>query len=165
MLKVDLQRDLFVRTLLSPLHIFQTRANDLANLMEDKFEMEGTLQEIPPEPRLVINTTCYETGKLFRIEQGRMGDYQLGYVRNPQMKISEAVAASAGFPVGIGPLEICPEDHSWFAFENGGLNRPISPPELERIHLWDGGVYDNLGDEPLYNPGEGWREGCLTTYN
>jgi NTE family protein len=27
------------------------------------------------------------------------------------------------------------------------------------LHLWDGGVYDNLGVESLFKPGEGLREG------
>lgn len=159
MLKVDLQRGLMLRAILSPLQIFQTRADDLAELMEENFEMTGTLQDISPSPRWIINTACYETGKLFRIEQRRMGDYQLGHVKNPQMKISEAVAASAGFPVGIGPLELHPADYDWFEFENNLLTKPIDPPDFNQIHLWDGGVYDNLGDEPLFNPGDGLRSG------
>ena len=159
MMKVDLMRDLTLRAIFNPLQIFKTRADDLAELMEKKFDMEGTLQDLPPEPRWIINTTCYETGKLFRIEQRRMGDYQLGYVKNPRTKISEAVAASAGFPVGIGPLELKPEDYSWLAYEKGVLNKPIDPPDFDLLHLWDGGVYDNLGDEPLFDPGVGWRKG------
>ncbi|GAG66726.1 unnamed protein product, partial [marine sediment metagenome] len=32
-------------------------------------------------------------------------------------------------------------------------------PIYSKLHLWDGGVYDNLGLEGLHNFVEGWREG------
>ena len=35
---------------------------------------------------------------------------------------------------------------------------PTSTP-LKRYELWDGGVYDNLGVEPLFKSGGGFREG------
>jgi NTE family protein len=112
------------------------------------------MQDLPFKPRWVVNTTCYESGKLFRISKLRMGDYTLGYVKKPLLKISEAVAASAGFPVGIGPLEIRPQDYSWFQFDDtGSLTIPIETPDFDELHLWDGGVYNNLADEPLFNPG------------
>jgi NTE family protein len=47
LLKEDLQRALALRALFSPLQIFQTRADDLAEIMEDKFDMTGTLQNLP----------------------------------------------------------------------------------------------------------------------
>ena len=154
MTRIDLQNDLLVRAVLNPLQVFQTRADDLAELMEEKFEMLGTMQDLPSEPRWIINTTCYESGKLFRISRLRMGDYSLGYVKKPRVRISEAVAASAGFPIGIGPLEILPRNYDWFGYdENGVLNQAIDPPNHGSVlHLWDGGVYDNLADEPLFDP-------------
>lgn len=154
MLETDLQRDLLINAVLSPLQMFQSRADDLAELMEEKYEMTGSMQDLPSEPRWIVNTTCYESGKLFRISKKRMGDYSLGYVKNPKMKISEAVAASAGFPVGIGPLDVRPQDYSWFDFdEDGALNIPKEPPDFDELHLWDGGVYNNLAEEPLFDPG------------
>ena len=155
MTSVDLQNAITLSGFWSP---FSTRADDLARLMEKKFQMELTMQDIPQEPRWIINTTAYESGKLFRIEQRRMGDYILGYVKNPRIKISEAVAASAGFPVGIGPLILEPDDYEWLTFENNLLQKPIAVPPYKEIHLWDGGVYDNMGDEPLFDPGVGWRD-------
>ncbi len=152
---VDLQGALIRRAIISP---FQTRADDLAKLMERHFEMAGTLQDIPSEPRWVINTTTYETGKLFGIEKQRMGDYLLQYVKNPDIKLSEAVAASAGFPVGIGPLKLKTSKYHWLTFNNNLLNKPVDPPKFEEIHLWDGGVYNNLGDEPLFDPGYGYKD-------
>jgi NTE family protein len=156
MTEVDLQRAITIRGILNP---FSTRAGDLARLLEKKFDMKGTLQHLPDEPRWIINATTYETGTLFRMEKRRMTDYKLGGVKNPPLKISEAVAASAGFPVGIGPLILKPTDYSWMDFKNGVLAKPIPTPSYKKLHLWDGGLYDNLGDEALTNPGEGWRKG------
>lgn len=156
MTEVDLQRAITIRGLLNP---FSTRADDLAILMEKKFDMNGTLQHLPDEPRWIINATTYETGVLFRIEKRRMTDYKLGGVKNPRLKISEAVAASAGFPVGIGPLILEPTDYTWMEFENGVLEKPIPTPSYKKLHLWDGGLYDNLGVESLTDPGGGWRQG------
>ena len=153
---VDLQKKITTRGIFNP---FSTRADDLAKLMEKEFKMKGTLQDIPEDPRLIINATTYETGKLFRFEQRRMADYRLGGVKKPTIKLSEAVAASAGFPVGIGPLILDPDDYNWFAFRNKVLTDPIPPPNYKKLHLWDGGVYDNLADEPLFDPGDGWRDG------
>lgn len=34
--------------------------------------------------------------------------------------------------------------------------RPVTPT-LETVHLWDGGIYDNLGIEALFKPGRGLR--------
>ena len=153
---IDLQRSITFRGILNP---FSTRADDLAELMEKEFKMVGTLQDIPEDPRLIINATTYETGKLFRFEQRRMTDYLLGGVKKPKVKLSEAVAASAGFPVGIGPLILEPDDYSWFAFKNKKLTEPVPTPKYKKLHLWDGGVYDNLADEPLFDPGDGWRDG------
>ncbi|MCA9923783.1 MAG: patatin-like phospholipase family protein [Anaerolineales bacterium] len=156
MTEVDLQRAITIRGILNP---FSTRADDLARLMEKKFDMKGTLQHLPDAPRWIINSTTYETGVLFRMEKRYMADYKLGGVKNPRLKISEAVAASAGFPVGIGPLILEPADYSWMGFENGVLQKPIPTPSYKKLHLWDGGLYDNLGDESLTNSGEGWRKG------
>jgi hypothetical protein len=74
-----------------------------------------------------------------------MGDYTLGYVKNPRMKISEAVAASAGFPVGIEPLELKPADYDWFEFarEHTGTDalRELYNPDIK---------LDEVSNEPHY---------------
>ena len=122
-----------------------------------QWDISGTLQNIPSVPRWFINATCYETGKNWRFSQRRMGDYHTGYVLMPEVAISDAIGASAAVPGVIGPLIIRSDRYQWYRYEGGEPVLTTTP--LKRYELWDGGVYDNLGIEPLFKPGKGFREG------
>jgi len=63
-----------------------------------------------------------------------------------------AVAASAAFPGLIGPLVLQPRNFDWHCYDDGGALVACPAPEFARLHLWDGGVYDNLGVEALFKP-------------
>jgi NTE family protein len=65
-----------------------------------------------------------------------MGDYELGFHSAGQFPISRAVAASSSFPPVFPPLR---------------LEQAIYPSaRCEYVTLSDGGVYDNLGVNPLF---------------
>lgn len=113
--------------------------------------MTGVLKDIPTEPRWIINATTYESGKNWRFMPQRMGDYRLGYVLEPGIAIADAVAASAAFPGLIGPLILQPKDFDWHQYDGNKLVT-CHAPSFRRLHLWDGGVYDNLGVEALFKP-------------
>lgn len=119
-------------------------------LLKD-LNLEGSFLEIPEEPRWIINSTTYETGKNFRFMSKRMGDYLSGYVLKPNIAISTAVAASAGFPGLIGPYILHTGDYQWSQYIKGSQTElgPVQP-SFKKLRLWDGGVYDNLGVEALY---------------
>jgi NTE family protein len=119
----------------------------------------------------MINATCYETGKNWRFERSRMGDYVFGYSTDTHLPLSDALAASAGFPGLIGPLVMNTGHRSWFqyrrrvepsdaqtSFAKGHWHAEPAQPAYRRLHLWDGGVYDNLGLEALHNFSQGWRD-------
>jgi NTE family protein len=57
----------------------------------------------------------------------------------------------------IGPLILKGRHYGWSEFKDDGGQE--IPPKYKRLHLWDGGVYDNLGVESLFKPDEGLREG------
>ena len=145
------------RSVVLPWRLAQGRAHILAKRLEAQWGIAGSLQSLPLEPRWFINTTCYETGKNWRFSQPRMGDYLTHYVVEPDVPISDAIAASAAVPGLIGPLVIRSSRYRWNRYEGSELV-PASTP-LERYELWDGGVYDNLGVEPLFKSGGGFREG------
>ena len=145
------------RSFALPWRLAQGRAHILAKRLESQWGIGGSLQRLPPEPRWFINTTCYETGKNWRFSQRRMGDYLTHYVAKPDVPISDAIAASAAVPGLIGPLVVQSSRYKWSRYEGGELV-PTSTP-LKRYELWDGGVYDNLGVEPLFKAGGGFREG------
>ena len=95
--------------------------------------------------------------KNWRFSQPRMGDYLSHYVLEPDVPISDAIAASSAVPGLIGPLVVRSGRYQWNRYEG----RELVPTSacLKRYELWDGGVYDNLGVEPLFKSGGGFREG------
>jgi NTE family protein len=168
----DLQSRLIWRVLRSPLSIFETRADDLSTLLKERWGVTVSLRDLPEHPRWMVNATCYETGKNWRFERFRMGDYVFGYTYDTNIPLSDALAASSGFPGLIGPLVLDTRPYSWFKYTDRGrgvkelmdpdshMTRKTEPTKAaySKLHLWDGGVYDNLGLEGLHDFLEGWRE-------
>lgn len=173
----DLQRGLAWRILTSvlrsPLSLLETRADDFSALLKEDWGITARLRELPGSPRWMINATCYETGKNWRFERFRMGDYVLGYTSDPDISLSDAVAASAALPGLVGPLIVETGAYEWFEYthELTGVKEQMDPearterptrevdPAYPEVHLWDGGVYDNLGLEGLHNFDTGWLKG------
>ena len=145
------------RSIALPWRLARGRAHILAKQLEVQWGIGGSIQDIDPEPRWIVNATCYETGRNWRFSQPRMGDYVTQYVIRPDTPIADAMAASAAVPGLIGPLAIRSADYAWHRYEDGELVSTSTPGK--RYELWDGGVYDNLGVEPLFKPGVGFREG------
>jgi len=74
-----LKQALILRQLRKLFTIFDTRADDVAVLLEKRWKITISLDQLPETPRWMINATCYETGKNWRFEHFRMGDYIFGY--------------------------------------------------------------------------------------
>ncbi len=167
----DLQLGYLWRVLQSPLHLFNPKANYLSLLLQKCWGLTAKLSDIRAHPRWLINTTCYETGKDWRFESFRMGDYVFGYADVDKIPVSDAVAASAGFPGLVGALVLNTGGHNWFKYVDKTadtreritpeyqMQRPTVPiqPRSAQVHLWDGGVYDNFGLEGLFDIQAGWR--------
>lgn len=85
--------------------------------------------------------------------RGRIGDYRLGHSAPPPgLRVADAVAASCAYPPFFPPMEL---DGRTLALQ-GGVPDPSEAPEvsdglLSRIQLADGGIYDNLGVEPVWS--------------
>ena len=130
------------------------RVKLLARILEKKWGITGSLQNLPKYPYWEINCTTFETGKNFRFRRDYMGDACIGYVQNPELPISHMIAASAAFPVLIGPYVLKTAGMRWTKDKKG------LTPEIAvggRYTLWDGGVYDNLGLDSLYKVGRGFE--------
>ena len=106
-----------------------------------------TLQDLPNRPRFVINSTNIQTGALWRFSKPYMADYQVGMVRNPQVELAVAVAASSAFPPILSPVQLKVDPASFDPAELGPLH---VPPFTSDVVLADGGVYDNLGLETAW---------------
>ncbi len=157
----DIQRDALLRLLSRPWLLLQGRAKIISESLQHCWQMTGLLKDIAAEPRWIINATAYESGKNWRFMPQRMGDYLLNYVLDPAIPLADAVAASAAYPGLIGPLILRTSDFKWSRFAEGSKEHIESvEPAVKYIHLWDGGVYDNLGVEALFKPrGKKFRDG------
>lgn len=108
---------------------------------------QHTLQDLPDEPRFVINATNVQSGVLWRFMKPYMRDYRVGEVKSPRVLIAQAVAASSAFPPLLSPF-VLPLDPG--AFTPGSGTDLQRPPFTSKLVLTDGGVYDNLGLETVW---------------
>jgi NTE family protein len=135
-----------------------SRANLLALTLQHDWGITASLRDVPTTPEWSINGTTAENGKRFRFKNDTIGDYTLGYAAPGDFSLANAIAVSAAFPGGFGPLKVDVAQFQW-------RKRPTwdSPANEERpvdigyrhLHLYDGGVYDNLGLEPFFDAGKG----------
>ncbi|TWU48636.1 Patatin-like phospholipase [Rubripirellula tenax] len=149
----NLQWSYALKSLIFPWRLMSGRAAVLGDAIEQQWKIRGRLADMPISPRFIINATCYQTGKNWRFQRDLMGDYQTKYVTDPDFPLSRALAASAAVPGLIGPLIVKSRRYQWSEYQDGDWQSIM--PKYKRLHLWDGGVYDNLGVESLFKPGEG----------
>jgi len=107
-------------------------------------------------PTFIFDASNLQTGVNFEFSGQRVGDYQIGHANVPDLLVAEAVAASSSFPLAFPPLVLKFEPET---FRGGRLaNQQPPPPDLakmqRRVVLSDGGVYDNLGLEPVWKTHE-----------
>jgi len=112
----------------------------------------GDLVQPPPPgkpmPNFIFAASNLQTGVSFEQCADHVGDYQIGYANLPDMRVSDAVAASSAFPIAFPPLILKFES---VKFGGGKLGSSDLQRQLaRRIVLTDGGVYDNLGLEPVW---------------
>ena len=121
------------------LNPFKTRTEVLANCYDEDLYKNKTLGDLKNGPRIYLNATNLATGNLFFFVAGGEGEAEIGehskQIEKPDFSISSAVAASSAFPPVYKPLKI----------DRGAL----SIDDVCYITLTDGGVYDNLGLNPL----------------
>lgn len=134
-----------------------SRANALAAALKREWEINCRLGDLPTVPEWSINGTNAENGRRFRFKRDSMGDYMSGYAAAEEFPLAKAMAVSAAFPGGFGPLVLSTSGVQWMRRK---WDAPIGSeasvvPDHARIHLYDGGVYDNLGLEPYFDAGLG----------
>ena len=115
--------------------------------------IHGTLDDLPPRPRFVFCATdiVFRGGWTFDSGNCRMGGPAPGYCAGSDWSISRAAAASTCVPVAFAPLRprIAPTALSDGAYREGDRAELVS-----KLELVDGGLYDNLGLEPVWRDHE-----------
>jgi len=106
------------------------------------------LDQLPDSPVFVFGATNLQTGRSFRFTKKYMGDYRIGLIRDPTLPLARAVAASSAFPPVLSPVVI-KNPGRFEAVE--GADLATNPAFTRTLYLSDGGVYDNLGLETVWN--------------
>jgi NTE family protein len=111
---------------------------------------KATLQDLPDDsegPRFIITATNVQSGVLVRMSRPYLADYRVGLIRHPKISLAAAVAASSAFPPVLSPAEIDVDPKDFVKDARCDLQKE---PYTDTMVLSDGGVYDNLGMEPVW---------------
>ncbi len=120
---------------------FESRLEKLAEAYDRDLFHGRTLGQLDGGPRLYLNATNLASGNMFFFVTGEskgaeMGEHELGTYPAGDFTLARAVAASSAFPPVFPPLKLTKAEYD--------------VPEVDYITLTDGGVYDNLGANPLF---------------
>jgi NTE family protein len=120
---------------------FESRLDKLADTYDRDLFHGTTLDQLNGGPRLYLTATNLASGNLFFFVTGEnkgaeMGEHELGTGPASGFPLARAVAASSAFPPVFPPMKLDKKDYN--------------VPDVDYITLTDGGVYDNLGANPLF---------------
>ncbi len=135
-----------------------SRANLLAMSLRHHWGITANLSDVASLPEWSINGATAENGRRFRFKSDSIGDYALGYAAPGDFPLANALAVSAAFPGGFGPLQLDTRKFQWRKRATWGAAIDEAQPVdvgYSQLHLYDGGVYDNLGLEPFFDAGKG----------
>lgn len=123
------------------LNPFESRLDKLAETYDRDLFKKKTLDDLDGGPRLYLNATNLASGNMFFFVTGEskgaeMGEHELGTKAAKTFSLAKAVAASSAFPPVFPPLKLKKKDYN--------------VADVDYITLADGGVYDNLGANPLF---------------
>jgi NTE family protein len=124
------------------------QADTLAGQYESKLT-KLKLVELPRTPVFIYCATDLAFGVDWTFRKEQMGDYQAGYVTPTpaDWPLARSVAASSCFPPVFDPL---PVPFAAARYKGGMAKGPAADAARAGIRLSDGGVYDNLGLEPIW---------------
>ena len=113
---------------------------------------DATLQDLPDEaaaPRFLLYATSLQTGVSVRMCRAFLRDYTVGKWPHPAIPLAVAVAASSAFPPFLSPVNLDGRAGGWL--RERGNHHAGDPRYTGRLRLTDGGVYDNMGLEAVWN--------------
>jgi NTE family protein len=121
-------------------HRFASRTTILRRTFDDLLFKKKTLGNLPPNrPKLIAVAAELRTGSAFYFTARDAGTYRLGPIDATRIRVAQAVAASAAYPLLLPALD-----------ESITCCKPDGSLRVERVTLTDGGVYDNLGLAPFW---------------
>ena len=154
---VDIDIPAVVQGLLLP---FRSGADGVAAAYDKHLFGGASLQDLPAEgegPRFVILATNYQLNSLWRFSRPYAADHRIGMIQEPKFPLARVVAASSGFPPVFCPIDFDLTPYQVLPLDGADMHRD---PYTRRVELADGGIYDNMGLEPIWK-----RYGVLLVSN
>ena len=136
------------------LNPFRHPSDVLAARYRESLFGDATLQDLPDSadgPVFTLYATSLQTGSSVRLSRKRLADYRVGEIPNPTVPIATAVAASSAFPPVFVPLTLRTDPAAWRQFTTGGADLFDQTEYRETLYLGDGGIYDNMGLERIWD--------------
>ena len=116
---------------------------------------ESTLQDLPSDkegPRFTIYAASLQTGVSVRFSRAELAEYHLGKIDSSHIQLATAVAASSALPPILCPLILKLNPDDWKDWGKGKKGDLFHKEKLRStMFLADGGVYDNLGLERVWD--------------
>lgn len=133
---------------------FETRLDKLAKSYDRHLFNGAMLDDLKAGPRIYFNSTNLATGNMFFLVAGgnkdsEIGEWELGVQPAGSFMVSDAVAASSAFPPVFPPLRLDQDKYPNDA--------------VDYVTLTDGGIYDNLGVNPLLRQSRNQLDFCLVS--
>ena len=145
----------FIKRMLRPTNWlkFGHRANLMADTIESLWGITKRMKDLPTKPSWIINGTSNVSGNRWFVRKTvdcQMGSDDIGFADASDFLIADAVALSAAYPGVIGPYRLDSQKFAWEYAEGFEDNQGLLQSK-KGVYLSDGGLYDNLGIEPLFN--------------
>lgn len=108
----------------------------------------SNLGDLASRPHFIFCATDLSFGVNWTFEKETIGDYQVGRATPEDFPVSRAVAASSCFPPIFAPMRLRLDPSKYV-----GGRAPVGKARdriLSSLRLSDGGVYDNMGLEPVW---------------
>lgn len=127
-------------------HLQRKYSKKLLTINDGTVRRELKLIDLPEKPYFVFCSTDLTFGVNWIFTREKVGDYRVGYADAGDWPLAAAVTASSCFPPIFGPMVLSLVADE---FKGGSYEKDDRAAMLSRINLTDGGVYDNLGLEPV----------------
>lgn len=133
---------------------FSTIGDKVAKRYSKRLFGTKTLQDIPSPgkgPEFIFYATSLQTGSSVRFSRASIADYKIGELPNPPLPLAKVVGASSAFPPFFSPVIIKCDPQQWKKTRGAQLFDNLDL--RKKMVLGDGGIYDNMGLEAVWNDG------------
>lgn len=133
---------------------FSTIADRVSAAYDEHLFHGASLQDLPvavsgQAPRFVFYATSLQSGASVRISRKYLADWRVGRIDAPRLSLARVVAASSAFPPVLSPVPFDLDPALWQPLPGADLH--AHEAYRRRLMLTDGGVYDNMGLEAIWD--------------